>query len=74
MSDKATRAATPGVIGTILSRFSRAKPAGVHCGYCGWNGTKDEVIRAPKVNEDGAVYQIDTCPNCMRNGGLISYD
>jgi hypothetical protein len=64
----------PGIFQNIWSRIVRTKPTGVHCEFCGWNGTTADVISAPKVNEDGAVYQIKTCPSCMRNGGLIFYD
>jgi hypothetical protein len=58
----------------ILSRVVRRKPVGAVCEYCGWRGAKDAVLMSPRLNEDGAVYQITACPSCMRNGGLVFHD
>lgn len=64
----------PGFWDKLATVFSLPKKTGVHCTYCEWWGTKDQVVKAPRLNEDGKVYQIDACPNCMRNGGLEFYD
>jgi hypothetical protein len=58
----------------ILSLFNKPKQTGVTCEYCGWHGTKEDVFKATVMNEDSSKYIIDTCPNCMRNGGLKFYD
>jgi hypothetical protein len=64
----------PGFLQSLMSLVIKPKPTGVTCEYCGWHGTKDDVLKSPRLNEDGAVYQITTCPNCLRNGGLVFYD
>jgi predicted RNA-binding Zn-ribbon protein involved in translation (DUF1610 family) len=58
----------------LFSKKSKAKPTGVTCEYCGWNGPKDKVIKAFVMNEDSTRYTINTCPNCLRNGGLVFHD
>ena len=64
----------PDLLKKILTRIIKPKPSGVTCEYCGWNGSADDVLKAPRLNEDGVVYQISSCPNCMRNGGLVYHD
>ncbi len=59
---------------SLLSKIIRPRPTGVTCEYCGWSGAKDGLLKSPRLNEDGTVYQIMTCPQCLRNGGLIFYD
>ncbi len=54
----------------ILGKIIKPKPVGVTCIRCGWNGTREQLMKSPRLNEDGKQYQIDTCPQCLRNGGL----
>jgi hypothetical protein len=54
----------------ILEKIIKPKPAGVTCIRCGWNGPKEKLMKAPRINENGVTYQIDACPQCLRNGGL----
>jgi len=58
----------------LLSKVIKPKPTGASCEYCGWHGQKEDVLKSPRLNEDGVVYQINTCPSCLRNGGLVFYD
>ncbi len=79
MSDETSKQAAavadrPSLWQNIWSRIVRPNPSGVSCDYCGWTGTPDEVVKTPRLNEDGAVYQIQSCPECQRNGGLVFYD
>lgn len=53
--------------------FDRPKKTGAQCEYCGWSGPAADVLKSPRLNEDGTTYQITTCPRCMRNGGIVIY-
>jgi hypothetical protein len=55
---------------TLIRKIIKEKPSGVTCIRCGWNGPREKLLKAPRINENGVVYQIDACPQCMRNGGL----
>jgi len=35
---------------------------------------RSDIFKASVMNEDSSKYIIDTCPECMRNGGLKYYD
>jgi hypothetical protein len=61
----------PGIVQALLSVVSKPKPTGASCEYCGWHGARSDILMSPRLNEDGTVYQITTCPSCMRNGGLV---
>jgi hypothetical protein len=56
---------------TLINKIVKPKPTGVSCIRCGWNGPIEKLVKAPRLNENGATYQIDACPNCYRNGGLV---
>lgn len=58
----------------ILTQFYKPKLTGVTCQFCGWHGEASEIFKALVMNEDSSKYPIDTCPDCMRNGGLIYHD
>jgi hypothetical protein len=55
---------------TFIKKFVKEKPTGVTCIRCGWNGTRAQLMKAPRINENGVTYQIEACPQCLRNGGL----
>lgn len=59
---------------TLALLFKPAPRTGAHCEYCDWRGAKTDVLSAPRMNEDGKVYQITVCPDCMRNGGLEFFE
>jgi len=58
------------MLNTLIKKIIKEKPVGVTCIRCGWNGPREKLMKAPRLNENGAVYQIDACPQCLRNGGL----
>lgn len=64
----------PDFFAQFATLFKKPPKTGAHCEYCGWYGPTSDVLKAPRLNEDGKSYMINTCPSCMRNGGLIFYD
>ena len=58
----------------LLSRFKKPNTTGATCTYCGWNGATADVFKANVMNEDSTTYRVDTCPRCMRNGGIVYND
>jgi hypothetical protein len=61
----------PGVLSSISRWMHRQDPSEAYCEHCDWHGSKADVLKMPRTNEDGSVFQIDACPNCLRNGGLV---
>jgi hypothetical protein len=57
----------------LVKLFDRPKKSGAHCEFCGWTGPSGDVLKSPRLNEDGTTYQITTCPRCMRNGGIVIF-
>jgi hypothetical protein len=57
----------------VAKLFDKPKKTGAHCEYCEWTGPAADVLKSPRLNEDGTTYQITTCPRCMRNGGIVIY-
>ena len=55
---------------TVIKKLFKESPTGVTCIRCGWNGRVEDLMKFPRINENGVTYQIDACPHCLRNGGL----